>query len=116
MALLQAFTGINMQGDKQTRKQVYSLFDRGYTEKDVKAVIARDVPITIADEDHIRIGDEVIECTGVRTHVTSSGQIESFRLLPELRYNPIDQEHLLVGIVGAEQEETGFDRILKIVG
>ncbi len=38
MALLQAFTGINMQGDKQTRKQVYSLFDRGYTEKDVKAV------------------------------------------------------------------------------
>lgn len=39
MALLQAFTGINMQGDKQTRKQVYSLFDRGYTEKDVKAVI-----------------------------------------------------------------------------
>lgn len=39
MALLQAFTGINMQGDKQTRKQVYSLFARGYTEKDVKAVI-----------------------------------------------------------------------------
>ena len=38
MALLQAFTGINMQGNKQTRKQVYSLFDRGYTEKDVKAV------------------------------------------------------------------------------
>ena len=29
----------NMQGDKQTRKQVYNLFDRGYTEKDVKAVI-----------------------------------------------------------------------------
>ncbi len=28
-----------MQGDKQTRKQVYNLFDRGYTEQDVKAVV-----------------------------------------------------------------------------
>ena len=85
-------------------------------ESDIRAVIARDVPITPADEDHIRIGSEVMSCTGVRTHVSSSGQIESFRLLPELRFNPIDQEHLLVGIVGDTLEETGFGRILKIVG
>ena len=90
--------------------------DLAKLEADVKAVIAKDLTITPVDEDHIRIGDDVIECTGVRTHVSSSGLIESFRLLPELRYNPIDQEHLLVGIVGNEQEETGFDRILKIVG
>ena len=55
-------------------------------------------------------------CTGVRTHVKSSGQIEDFRLLPELRFNPISQEHLLVGLVGTPIEDAGFDRILKIVG
>ncbi len=90
--------------------------DLGKLEAKVRDYIARDLPITAADEDHIRIGDEIMECTGVRTHVASSGQIEAFRLLPELRFNPIDQEHLLVGIVGATQEITGFDRILKIVG
>ena len=85
-------------------------------EHDVLEVIARDVPIVPADEGHIRIGNEVMECTGVRTHVKSSSQIESFRLLPELRFNPITQEHLLVGIVGDTREAAGFDRILKIVG
>ena len=85
-------------------------------EQDVREVITRDVPIVPADEGHIRIGDEIMECTGVRTHVKSSSQIESFRLLPELRFNPITQEHLLVGIVGDTREAAGFDRILKIVG
>lgn len=85
-------------------------------EQDILSVIAQDLPITPADEEHIRIGDEVMECTGIRTHVKSTGQIESFRLLPELRFNPIDQQHLLVGIVGDSLEEAGFDRILKIVG
>jgi len=85
-------------------------------EQDIKDFIAHDLPITPADEDHIRIGDEIMECTGIRTHMKSTGQIESFRLLPELRFNPIDQKHLLVGIVGDQKEETGFDRILKIVG
>jgi hypothetical protein len=85
-------------------------------EQDIKDVIAQDLPITPADEDHIRIGDDVMECTGIRTHMKSTGQIESFRLLPELRFNPIDKQHLLVGIVGDQQEEAGFDRIMKIVG
>lgn len=90
--------------------------DLGKLEADVRAVIDQDLVIVPADEDHIRIGDQVMECTGVRTHVKSTGQIESFRLLPELRFNPISQQHLLVGIVGDTREEAGFDRILKIVG
>lgn len=39
IALIQSYTGANLQGNKQTRKQVYNLFDRGYTEQDVKAVV-----------------------------------------------------------------------------
>ena len=90
--------------------------DLARLEAQVKTVIAQDLPISPADEDNIRIGDDILPCTGIRTHVTSSGKIEAFRLLPELRFNPIDKQHLLVGIVGEEQEETGFDRILQIVG
>ena len=90
--------------------------DLAKLESDVRAVIARDLPIAPADEDHIRIGEAIMPCTGVRTHVSSSGQIESFRLLPQYRFNPITQEHLLVGMVGTAAEEAGFDRILKIVG
>ena len=90
--------------------------DLAKLEADVRAVIARDEPICLVDEDHIRIGEAIMPCTGVRTHVKSSGQIEDFRLLPQLRFNPITQEHLLVGIVGKAVEDAGFDRILKIVG
>ena len=85
-------------------------------EADVNSYIARDLPIVPVGENHIRIGGEIMECTGVRTHVTSSGQIESFRLLPALRFNPIEREHLLVGIVGDGREDAGFDHILKIAG
>ena len=64
----------------------------------------------------ISIGTEKMACSGMRTHVKSSGQIEAFRLLPELLYNPISNEHLLVGIVGDTNEVTGYDQILKIIG
>ena len=90
--------------------------DLARLEDDIRAVIAKDLPIAAADEDHIRIGDDIIPCTGIRTHVPSSGRIEAFRLLPKFRFDPIEGQHLLVGIVGEELEETGFDRILKIVG
>ena len=90
--------------------------DLAKLEAQVKAYIEQDLPISPADEDNIRIGDDIIPCTGIRTHVTSTGKIEAFRLLPEFRFNPIDKQHLLVGIVGEEQEESGFDRILQIVG
>lgn len=90
--------------------------DLAELEREIQEIISKDLPITVADEDHIKIGDQIIPCTGVRTHVKSTRQIQAFRLLPSLRYNPITREHLLVGIVGNATEETGFDRILKVVG
>ena len=91
-------------------------FDLPKLEADVKDIIARDLPITPADEQHIRIGADVMYCTGVRTHVQSSGQIEDFRLLHEMRVNPITEQHLLVGMVGDRIDNAGFDHLLKIIG
>lgn len=85
-------------------------------EDDVKAIIAKNLPITPVCGDMISIGTDKMACSGMRTHVKFSGQIEAFRLLPEFLYNPISNEHLLVGIVGDTNEVTGYDQILKIIG
>ena len=66
----------------------------------MKEIIAADVPIAPAGENRISIGEHQIPCTGTRTHVKRSGQIERFRLLKEFRYHPIFREHMLVGTVG----------------
>lgn len=84
-------------------------------ERKVKDVIKADLPIKAAGDDMIAIGDEALYCTGVRTHVASTGQIENFRLLPEYRFEPMNGRYLLVGMVG-RKEVAGFEDIAPIVG
>jgi len=86
--------------------------DIGELENKVKDIIARDLPISAVGEDHIRVGEDDIFCTGVRTHVQRSSQIENFRLVKELRYHPIFHEYMLVGRVGHE-EPAGYEQILS---
>jgi len=81
-------------------------------EAKVKEVIYRDIPIAAVGEDRIMVGSDEIFCTGVRTHVKSSGQIENFRLAEEFRYHPIFQEYMLIGRVGGE-EPAGYEQILS---
>lgn len=82
-------------------------------ESRVLEVIARDVPIAPAGEDRISIGTAEIPCTGTRTHVKRSGQIENFRLLPEFHYHPILREYMLVGTVG-KNEPAGYEEITRV--
>lgn len=72
-------------------------------EEKVKAVIAANVPIGVACKDKISIGDWQMYCTGTRTHVKASGQIENFRLWQEYVYDPIWKEYMLVGMVGPKK-------------
>ena len=81
----------------------------------VQTVIAQNVPVTPAGEDCIRIGDQEIYCTGTRTHVRSTGQIENFRLLKEYLHDPIHREYLLVGMVG-RREVAGFEELSEAIG
>jgi hypothetical protein len=82
-------------------------------EAKVKDIIAQDVPIAPAGENRIAIGEHQIPCTGTRTHVKRSGQIECFRLLKEFRYHPIFREHMLVGTVGTN-EPAGYEEISRV--
>ncbi len=79
-------------------------------EDKVKEVIARDLPICPGGEDHIKVGEKDIFCTGPRTHVKSTGQIESFRLLKEYKFNGLTNEYMLVGMVG-HKSIAGFEDI-----
>ena len=82
-------------------------------EAKVKDIIARDVPIAPAGENRIAIGDHQIPCTGTRTHVKRSGQIEGFRLLKDFRYHPLLREYMLVGTVGSN-EPSGYEEISRV--
>lgn len=74
-------------------------------ENHVKEIISKDIPVTYHDESHITIGDSLHHCTGPRTHVRSTGQIQNFHLLDHYIYDHIRNRYLLVGCVGEDAEE-----------
>jgi len=78
--------------------------DLAEAENKVLKIMRRDLPVCYRDEGHIQIGDEAWVCTGPRTHVTRTGKIENFRLLPQCRYDRKTKTYLLIGLVGPESE------------
>ena len=78
-------------------------------ERFVLDLIQKDVPISYADNDHIQIGDIYHRCTGPRMHMSSTGKIENFRLLPEIRYDELSDSYLLVGLVGESNDSNARD-------
>ena len=79
-------------------------------ERRVREDIARDLSVAYADESHIRVGTRLHSCSGPRTHVTSTGQIEDFHLYPEIIFDDQRNRYLVVGFVG----EHAADRIKKL--
>lgn len=69
-------------------------------ERFVKEKIAEDLPVSFADESHIRFGEQLHRCTGPRMHVSSTGEIEGFSLLREWMYDEMSGKYLIVGLVG----------------
>ena len=86
----------------------------GELEAKVKDIIRQDLPIQPAGEDRITIGEYAFPCTGTRTHVQHSGEIENFRLVKEFSYHSIFKEYMLIGIVGPH-ESAGYENIAKTI-
>ena len=84
-------------------------------ERKVKAIIAKDVPLSPCGENQISIGEQTMPCTGTRTHVSSSGKIENFRLLKEYRYDHISKEYYVIGLVGKRGEDA-FEDLIDVEG
>lgn len=80
-------------------------FDIAEVEAKVNDIIRQDIPITYADDHHIRIGDTLRPCDGPRFHVHRTSQIEGFRLMNHLLYDRFKKRWLLVGCVGERSDE-----------
>jgi len=83
-------------------------------EKKVLKIIEDNLPVIAAGEDTVAIGDMKYFCTGVRTHVKNTGEIQNFQLHREFKYNPINDEYYLLGMVG-QKELAGFEDISDLL-
>ncbi|BBB89987.1 MAG TPA: alanine-tRNA synthetase second additional domain-containing protein [Methylomusa anaerophila] len=69
-------------------------------ERKVKQIIDEGLPISYCDEAHIHIGKNIWACSGPRTHVRNTEEIENFRLLHDYTYDPKTKSYLVIGLVG----------------
>lgn len=83
-------------------------------EKKVNAVIEENLPISFYDDDHITIGDNIVTCAAPRNHVKSTGEIEDFKLIKEIPYDPVRKCYLVVGMVGQKEAPKIGEDIDKI--
>src|SRR5690554_7739780 len=74
--------------------------DLAEVERRVSDYIVQDLPISFSGEDTILIGQDQLECSGPRIHMSSTGKIEGFRLEKNFQYSPITKTYLLAGRVG----------------
>jgi len=80
--------------------------DLAEVERKVLDLIAADEVINYHDEEKIRIGGKLWECTGPRLHVCRTGDIKGFRLMKEFKWDPIENLYILAGLVGEEEDDT----------
>ena len=66
----------------------------------VKRMIDEGINISYCDEAHIKIDEMTWSCSGPRTHVRNTEEIENFRLIPEYKYDPKTRTYLIIGLVG----------------
>jgi hypothetical protein len=79
--------------------------DLKLVEKRVQQMIDEGVKVCYKDEGHIKIGSTVWACSGPRTHVKNSDEIENFRLVDHLTYDPKTKSFLLIGLVGPQDTD-----------
>jgi hypothetical protein len=84
-------------------------------EKKVQAIIAKDLPLASCGDNTLGIGERTMPCTGTRTHVSSTGKIENFRLLKEYRYDQMSKEYYVIGLVGKRGEDA-FEDLIDVEG
>lgn len=74
-------------------------------ERLVKADIAANLPVQYIDESHITVGGKPHECSGPRTHVSTTGKIQGFCLNPDIVYDKQLDRYLLIGFIGENSED-----------
>lgn len=84
-------------------------------ERKVRAIIDEGLDVCYSDETHIRIGQDVWACSGPRTHVRNTEDIENFRLLHDYKYDPKTKTWLIIGLVGKMKDDLDGFRGLTLL-
>ncbi len=69
----------------------------------INLMIAENLEISYYDEDHIMMGNEIIECDGPRFHINNTSEIENFSLVKELLHDPYSNSYCLIGLVDSDR-------------
>ncbi|WP_350342600.1 alanine-tRNA synthetase second additional domain-containing protein [Proteinivorax tanatarense] len=73
-------------------------------EQKVKELIDANLSISHHDDEHINIGEDIVfPCTGPRIHVKKTGDISGFYLIKDFKWDTLNQQYLLAGLIGSEQ-------------
>lgn len=83
-------------------------------EEKIKNLIDSELDVCYHNENHIRIGNAIIPCTGPRIHVKNTSEIINFRLIKEIKYDNLNDLYALVGLVGELQNDD--EDLNKIAG
>lgn len=77
--------------------------DLAEVERKIRDLIDEGLQVCYVDEGHIRFGEDVWSCSGPRTHVRNTDEIENFRLIHDYKYDPKSNTHLIIGVVGPSE-------------
>ena len=82
-------------------------------EKKVREAVEKDLPVSYYDENHVQIGEYVLECLGPRMHISSTGKIKEFTLVKDYPQDPRNGYYMLIGMLGKHQSDDikDFNRI-----
>ncbi|MCI6161422.1 MAG: alanine-tRNA synthetase second additional domain-containing protein [Prevotellaceae bacterium] len=79
-------------------------FDIALLESKVKEIIDKCLPISYYDEDHIKVGDRIVDCDGPRLQVKNTSEIQNFFLVKELIHDKYTDTYCLIGLVDDNME------------
>lgn len=79
--------------------------DLDLLETKAREIIARNIPISYYDEDHIMMGDKILPCDGPRFHVRNTSEIDAFHIYKEFVFDPKTKAYCLVGLIDNNIDE-----------
>ena len=68
-------------------------------------MLSQNLDVSYHDEDHIQMGDKIIECDGARFHVNNTSEINNFTVLKRLIQDPKTKVFNLIGVIDGNLED-----------
>ena len=77
----------------------------------VKEKLAENLPISYYDENHIMIGDTIVNCDGPRLHMRNTSEIENFSFVKRFIKDPKTNTYCLLGVLSEDKENIDIENL-----